>query len=113
MQTIDHEDGSKNYLYEPGDWVRLIKADTDSAGVEYGCVGDWGYVFRVDKPLSPVAFLDVQLAGYCRPADAFVQSCRVPSWFVEPYDPYDTSVNNGDGSIQSDNPIDSPEILAL
>jgi len=81
MKTKRHEDGSETHIFEVGDLVELTANQRIS-----GRTGEWGRVYRVSQPGSPIAFLDIQLAGYSRDSEAFFAAATsVPSWQVKPH----------------------------
>jgi len=80
MKTKRHEDGSATHTFEVGDLVELTADQRIS-----GRAGEWGRVYRVSEPGSPIAFLDIQMAGYSRDAEAFFAAATsVPSWDAKP-----------------------------
>lgn len=86
MQTIKYSDGSVNNIPELGDLVRLTEDQITASGWTYAHKGEWGKVVRIDKPGSCIAFLDIQLGGYSKSKEAFVQMATgVPAYKTEPY----------------------------
>ena len=71
--------GSETHTFEVG--VELTAVQHIS-----GRAGEWGRVYRVSEPGSPIAFLDIQLARYSRDSEAFFAAATgVPSWQVKPH----------------------------
>lgn len=87
MKQQVHPDGSITHYYEVGDLVELTKTHFCMSTPIYQ-PGDWGQVYRVNKPESCIAFLDIQMAGFSKPKNAFFQAATsVPCWNVKPKDP--------------------------
>lgn len=81
MRTIKGHGDTETYLFEPGDLVRMTRAETGP--LASAKPGDWGVVMRVHA----CGAIDLKLAGYSRAKDAsLVRAMAIPGAHVEPCD---------------------------
>ena len=83
MKITEYEDGSVGYEYENGDFVELVRPVSGAlATIEPGA---WGKVYGLRDRDKFRSSFDVQLGGWCKSRNAFIQSVGVLKWDVKPY----------------------------
>lgn len=81
MRIVYMPDGRPLPIYEPGDFVRLVRDEPGEITTAFA--GEWGEVVRN----RGVEGLDVRLAGYCRPRTSYLPMVtRLPTFIVVPCD---------------------------
>ena len=81
MRITYMPDGRALPIYEPGDFVRLVRDEPGDLATAFA--GDWGEVVRNRGAQG----IDVRLAGYCRPRSSDLPMVTgLPSYILVPCD---------------------------